>query len=110
MFDVGVGLTVEKVDVFTSDQGGLSNEQIAEMATAKIVYVSDQAAEPIKIQANLFREYVKKIIFEHLELAKKEEKNNIYFLGRLANYKYFNMDAAIENALDFFNKKLFFSL
>jgi len=74
MFDVGVGLTVEKVDVFTSDQGGLSNEQIAEMATAKIVYVSDQAAEPIKIQANLFREYVKKIIFDHLELAKKEER------------------------------------
>jgi len=74
MFDVGVGLTVEKVDVFTSDQGGLSNEQIAEMATSKIVYVSDQAAEPIKVQANLFREYVKKIIFEHLELAKKEER------------------------------------
>ena len=47
---------------------------------------------------------------KYKELAKKEEKNNIYFLGRLANYKYFNMDAAIENALDFFNKKLFFSL
>jgi len=56
MFDIGVGITVEKVDVFTSNDGGLSNEQISEMATAKIVYVSDQAAEPIKIQANLFRE------------------------------------------------------
>ena len=47
---------------------------------------------------------------KYKELAKNEEKKNIYFLGRLANYKYFNMDAAIENALDFFNKKLFFSL
>ena len=45
---------------------------------------------------------------KYKELAKKEEKNNIYFLGRLANYKYFNMDAAIENALNFFDKKLRF--
>ena len=36
-------------------------------------------------------------------LAEKEETNNIYFVGRLANYKYFNMDQAIENALQFFN-------
>ena len=47
---------------------------------------------------------------KYKELAKNEEKKNVYFLGRLANYKYFNMDAAIENALDFFNKKLFFRL
>ena len=29
-------------------------------------------------------------------------ENNVYFIGRLANYKYFNMDAAIRNALDVF--------
>ena len=29
--------------------------------------------------------------------------NNIHFIGRLANYKYFNMDMAIMNALDYFN-------
>ena len=44
---------------------------------------------------------------KYKKLAKEEEKNNVYFLGRLANYKYFNMDAAIENALYFFNKKLY---
>jgi len=35
-------------------------------------------------------------------LAKNEEKNNIFFVGRLANYKYFNMDEAILNSLKFF--------
>ena len=35
-------------------------------------------------------------------LAKEEEKKNIYFIGRLANYKYFNMDEAIANSLEFF--------
>ena len=37
-------------------------------------------------------------------LAEKEE--GIYFLGRLANYKYFNMDQAIHNALQFFEEHL----
>lgn len=37
-------------------------------------------------------------------LAEKESKEkNIHFIGRLANYKYFNMDQAIKNALDYFN-------
>jgi UDP-galactopyranose mutase len=36
-------------------------------------------------------------------LAKEEEKNNIFFVGRLANYKYFNMDEAISNSMSFFN-------
>jgi len=53
---------------------------------------------PNKKNLELYEKYKK--------LAEKEEKNNVYFLGRLANYKYFNMDAAIENALYFFNKKL----
>ena len=39
------------------------------------------------------------------ELALEEEKrNNVYFVGRLASYKYFNMDKAIENALDTFDR------
>jgi UDP-galactopyranose mutase len=37
--------------------------------------------------------------------AEKLEKNGIFFVGRLANYKYFNMDQAFKNALDFFNMK-----
>ena len=36
--------------------------------------------------------------------AQKLEENGIYFVGRLANYKYFNMDQAFKNALDLFKK------
>ena len=46
---------------------------------------------------NLYEQYKK--------LAAKEEKeHNVYFCGRLASYKYFNMDAAILNALSMFEK------
>ena len=31
-----------------------------------------------------------------------QEKSNVHFIGRLASYKYFNMDQAISNALDYF--------
>ncbi len=34
--------------------------------------------------------------------ARQLEKNCIHFVGRLANYKYFNMDEAFKNALDLF--------
>lgn len=35
-------------------------------------------------------------------LAKQEEIKNVYFVGRLANYKYFNMDETILNSLELF--------
>jgi UDP-galactopyranose mutase len=49
---------------------------------------------PNKRNAELYNQYV--------ELAKAE--SNVHFIGRLANYKYFNMDQAIKNALDYFEK------
>ncbi len=33
-----------------------------------------------------------------------EKLSDVYFVGRLANYKYFNMDQAFKNALDLFHR------
>jgi UDP-galactopyranose mutase len=33
-----------------------------------------------------------------------DKLKDIYFVGRLANYKYFNMDQAFKNALDLFDQ------
>ena len=44
-------------------------------------------------------------IFKRYEkLIKKLEKKHVYFEGRLAKYKYLNMDEVIERALNLFNK------
>lgn len=43
----------------------------------------------------------KKLYEKYKELALLEK--DVYFIGRLANYKYFNMDQAILNALEFFD-------
>jgi UDP-galactopyranose mutase len=44
----------------------------------------------------------KRLYEQYRQIATLEK--NVYFVGRLANYKYFNMDAAIRNALDFFTQ------
>lgn len=41
-----------------------------------------------------------KLYSEYRELAEKEK--DVHFVGRLADFKYFNMDQAIRNALDYF--------
>ncbi len=51
---------------------------------------------PIPIEKN-FAHYEK-----YKEYAKQYE--NLYLLGRLANYKYINMDIAVKNAMEMFNQ------
>jgi UDP-galactopyranose mutase len=36
--------------------------------------------------------------------AEADKLTNVYFVGRLANYKYFNMDEAFKNALELYDK------
>ena len=49
----------------------------------------------------------RKIYEQYRKLAEEEEKkNNVLFVGRLANYKYFNMDEAILNSLTIFEDKI----
>jgi UDP-galactopyranose mutase len=49
---------------------------------------------PNKENQDLYQEYKK-------EADKLTQSGKVYFVGRLANYKYFNMDQAIKNSLDF---------
>ena len=49
-----------------------------------------------KKNKNIFKKYER--------LIKKAEKKNVFFEGRLAQYKYLNMDEVIERALNLFNK------
>ena len=44
----------------------------------------------------------KELYKRYQEMASKEE--GVSFVGRLANYKYFNMDDAILNALELFDR------
>lgn len=49
-------------NIYTSNNGPLSPEQLAEMAVNKILVVSENAPGPIRDQANIFREEMLKVI------------------------------------------------
>ena len=76
MFNVNVS-QLGSVIVKTSEQGGLSNEQIADLAVEKIASVSEDAPSHLKEQAKLFKEQLKGIIHHYLLLARKEERASI---------------------------------
>lgn len=48
----------------------------------------------------------KKLYQKYVKLAEDNNCKNIHFVGRLASYKYFNMDEAIINAIDYFNNHI----
>ena len=86
MFNVNVS-QLGSVVVKTSEQGGLSNEQIADLAVEKIASVSEDAPPHLKQQAKLFKEQLKGIIHHYLLLARKEERGTIIQVLRSSGHK-----------------------
>ncbi len=76
MFELGVS-KIGNVNVMTSNEGGLTNEQIADLAVDKIVSISNDAPPHIRQQANQFREHLKNVLYHYLLLARREERGSI---------------------------------
>jgi len=77
MFSVNGGMETGLIKIVSSDNGGLSNDQISEMAVDKIVSVSETAPEPIRQQAQAFSDNVRNVVHYHIELARREERATI---------------------------------
>ena len=77
MFSVNGGVEAGLIKIVSSDNGGLSNDQISEMAADRIVAVSETAPEPIRQQAQAFSENVRNVVHYHIELARREERATI---------------------------------
>lgn len=52
--------------VYTSSNGPLSVEQLADMAANEIISISNDAPEPLREQAHLFRENVKRVVHKYI--------------------------------------------
>ena len=86
MFNINL-TEVGNVNIKTSDQGGLTNEQIADLAVDKIASISDQAPAHVRQQAKLFKEQLKGILYHYLLLARREERANIIQVLRSSGQK-----------------------
>ena len=61
--------TLGDVEVKTTDYRGHSIEEVAKMATDKLISVSDSAPEPIRLQAHAFKEKCQKVIVYYMQEA-----------------------------------------
>jgi len=77
MISVETGVTVQSVNVMTSDEGGLSTEQLTELAMDKVINVADSAPPAIKDQAEAFRSSIENVLRYYIELARREERATI---------------------------------
>jgi len=71
MFSLKSDLEVGNLGVTTTDNRGLSVDEVSEMAVNKIISVSDTAPAPIRAQAHAFRDACKKIVMYYMQEAIK---------------------------------------
>ena len=69
MFSFESETEVGKLSVTTTDNRGHTIEEVAEMATNKIVSISKTAPAPIREQAHAFKEVCKKVIVYYMQEA-----------------------------------------
>jgi hypothetical protein len=72
MISVETGVTVQSVNVMTSDEGGLSTEQLTELAMDKVINVADSAPPAIRDQAEAFRGSIENVLRHYIELARRQ--------------------------------------
>ena len=77
MISVETGISVNSVNVMTSNEGGLNSEQLTQLAMDKLLKVSDSAPPVIKEQAEAFKENLQKVVYYYIELARREERATI---------------------------------
>jgi len=71
----------------TSDNGGLSDEQIVESAMKKIIKVADNTPMPLREQTRIFSERIRQVMYNSLKFARREERATIYAVLRMNGHE-----------------------
>jgi|TARA_Y100000114_G_C11565478_1_gene233846 hypothetical protein len=77
MLSFNTDVDVHSVNVFSSNDGGLSTEQIAQLSLDRLLLVADNAPPVIKEQAEAFKENLRIVLFQTIELSRREERATI---------------------------------
>ena len=74
------------VDVVTTDNRGLTPEEITIMCLDKIISVSDNAPPAIKDQAQAFRGHLERVILEYMKQAIQHDRVTVSNIIKDAGY------------------------
>jgi|TARA_R110002020_G_scaffold241091_3_gene454190 hypothetical protein len=86
MLAVDAGVTVGDVVVKTTDAGGFTPDQVAEMAVEKIIHVSDGTVAPLRDQAHAFRNHIENILRYYMKFAIEQDRATVCAELRKAGY------------------------
>ena len=86
MFDISSSASVGNIDVLTSDNGGHSIEEVAEMAANRILYIADEAPPPIRDQAMAFKDTLKQTLVYYMQQAVEQDRATICAKLRSSGY------------------------
>ena len=68
---------IGNVTVVTTSHRGLSPEELAEMALARIISVGENSHPTIIAQAIAYRDFIRTILIHYLRMAQENERSNI---------------------------------
>ena len=74
MLNIDASISMGNVEVFTSDNGGHSIGQVAQMAANKIIYISKDAPPPIRDQAQSFKDSLREILITYMKMAVDQDR------------------------------------
>ena len=74
MFTDDASIETGVVEVITSNKGGLSVENVVEMALSKLMHVSEEAAPPIRDQAFAFKSNLRDILEFYIKMAVQQDR------------------------------------
>ena len=86
MLAVDAGVTVGEVIVKTTNKGGFTPEQVAEMAVEKIIHVSDGTVAPLRDQAHAFKGHIEANLCHYMKFAIEQERATLCAELRKAGY------------------------
>jgi hypothetical protein len=77
MFQAGAGVTPFAVNVMTSNNGGHSPEQVAELCIERLIKISDTAPPELATQARAFREQMLAVVLQYVKMAVAEDRATV---------------------------------
>jgi|TARA_R100000656_G_scaffold124796_1_gene103880 hypothetical protein len=86
MLAVDAGVTVGVAVVKTTEKGGFTADQVAEMAVEKIIHVSDGTVAPLRDQAHAFKDHIQTILCHYMKFAIEQDRATVCAELRKAGY------------------------
>ena len=86
MLAVEAGIMVGKAVVKTTERGGFTADQVAEMAVEKIIHVSEGTVSPLRDQAHAFKDHIQAIFLHYMKFAIEQDRATVCAELRKAGY------------------------